>query len=330
MTPSATQHNLRIVYMGTPDFAVAPLQALIEAGYDIVGIVTMPDKPIGRHQSHLSQSPVKAFAVAHDIPCLQPEKLKAPEFIEALRALQADLQVVVAFRMLPEVVWNMPRLGTINLHAALLPQYRGAAPINWAIIDGQRETGVTTFFLDHQIDTGRIIAARRTPISPDDTAGTLHDRLMALGSELVVETVGLIAAGKADGTEQQSLITEGTELRPAPKLYRETCHIDWNLPLERIYNLIRGLSPYPASWTTLTLGDRQDTLKIYGAKPEPTDSVSEPVGTVLTDGRSELKVACEGGYLHLTEVQLSGKRRMATVDLLRGLHLKDGEQLRVE
>lgn len=327
---SPNPHTLRIVYMGTPDFAVAPLKALLDAGYHVVGVITMPDKPVGRHQSRLSQSPVKEFALAHDIPVLQPEKLKDPAFLDELRALRADLQVVVAFRMLPEVVWAMPRLGTFNLHAALLPQYRGAAPINWAVINGDTRTGVTTFFLDHDIDTGRIIASRETPIGPEDTAGIVHDRLMEIGSELVVDTVRLIEEGKADTTEQHALIDPDTPLRPAPKLFRETCRIDWSQPLAAIHNLIRGLSPYPAAWTTLTHDGHTDTVKIYGSKAEPADDIREPVGTVLTDGRTYLKVACHGGYLHLTELQLAGKRRMATADLLRGMHLAEGTALSME
>ena len=247
--------QLRIVYMGTPDFAVEPLRRLLDHGCQVVGVVTMPDKPVGRHQHTLTASPVKAFALSRGLPVLQPEKLKAPEFLEALEALHADLQIVVAFRMLPEVVWGMPPRGTFNLHAALLPQYRGAAPINWAIIHGEKRTGVTTFFLDHDIDTGLIIDSAETPISDDDNVETVHDRLMDIGADLVVRTVERIAEGQPLGTPQAELMP-GTPLRHAPKIFKDDCRIDWHQGVRGVHNFVRGLSPVPAAWTTLHAAGR--------------------------------------------------------------------------
>lgn len=310
--------DLRIVYMGTPDFAVEPLSKLVEGGYNIVGVITMPDKPIGRHQNELSASPVKKYAVEHGLRVLQPAKLKDPEFVEELRSLQADMQIVVAFRMLPEVVWNMPRYGTFNLHAALLPQYRGAAPINWAIINGDTETGITTFFLDHDIDTGSIIQRVPVPILDTDNVEDVHDKLMHLGSDLVVETVDNILAGTVTPIPQSELQTD-EPLRPAPKIFKETCRIDWTQGVKRTYDFVRGLSPYPAAWTELTYNGKTSVLKVYTTSKEFCE-VSEPIGTVVTDGKTYLKVAQADGYQHLLTIQLAGKKRMQTADFLRGFH----------
>ena len=309
--------DLRIVYMGTPDFAVAPLRKLVEGGYNVVGVITMPDKPIGRHQTELSASPVKQYALSQGLHLLQPAKLKDPDFLEELRSLKADLQIVVAFRMLPEVVWAMPPQGTFNLHAALLPQYRGAAPINWAIINGDTETGITTFFLDYQIDTGRVIQRVAVPILDTDNASDVHDKLMLLGSDLVVETVDHILNGTVTSIPQSELQTD-EPLRPAPKIFKDTCRIDWSLGVKRVYDFVRGLSPYPAAWTEWTAGGKQTVMKIYQTAKEFA-AVSEPVGTVLTDGRTYLKVALADGYLHIESLQLAGKKRMAVADFLRGL-----------
>lgn len=313
-----TKQDLRIVYMGTPDFAVLPLQKLIEGGYNVVGVITMPDKPVGRHQNQLTPSPVKRFAEEHGLPVLQPVKLKDPEFIEQLHELKADLQIVVAFRMLPEIVWDMPRLGTFNLHAALLPQYRGAAPINWAIINGDTETGVTTFFLDKDIDTGHVIERQAVPILDTDNAEDVHDKLMYTGSDLVVRTVDHILAGDIKPIPQEQLTVEGP-LRPAPKIFKETCRIDWSRGVKPTYDFIRGLSPYPAAWTTLLHQGKSAVLKIYATTKE-FGQPAEPVGTVVTDGKSYLKVALEDGFLSLTTLQLAGKRRMDVGDFLRGFH----------
>lgn len=310
--------DLRIVYMGTPDFAVEPLSKLVEGGYNIVGVITMPDKPIGRHQNELSASPVKKYAVEHGLRVLQPAKLKDPEFVEELRSLQADLQIVVAFRMLPEVVWNMPRYGTFNLHAALLPQYRGAAPINWAIINGDTETGITTFFLDHDIDTGSVIQRVPVPILDTDNVEDVHDKLMHLGSDLMVETVDNILAGTVTPIPQSELQTD-EPLRPAPKIFKETCRIDWTQGVKRTYDFVRGLSPYPAAWTELTYNGKTSVLKVYTTSKEFCE-VSEPIGTVVTDGKTYLKVAQTDGYQHLLTIQLAGKKRMQTADFLRGFH----------
>ncbi len=303
--------------MGTPDFAVAPLRKLVEGGYNVVGVITMPDKPIGRHQTELSASPVKQYALSQGLRLLQPVKLKDPDFLEELRSLKADLQIVVAFRMLPEVVWAMPPQGTFNLHAALLPQYRGAAPINWAIINGDTETGITTFFLDHQIDTGRVIQRVAVPILDTDNASDVHDKLMLLGSDLVIETVDHILNGTVTSIPQSELQTD-EPLRPAPKIFKETCRIDWHQGVKRVYDFVRGLSPYPAAWTEWTANGKQTVMKIYQTAKEPA-AVSEPVGTVLTDGRTYLKVALADGYLHIESLQLAGKKRMAVADFLRGL-----------
>lgn len=313
-----TKEELRIIYMGTPEFAVEALDRLVTGGYNIVGVITMPDKPIGRHQTELSASPVKQYAVAHGLKVLQPEKLKDEKFLEELRSLKADLQIVVAFRMLPEIVWAMPRLGTFNLHAALLPQYRGAAPINWAVINGETQTGITTFFLDKDIDTGNIIQRETVPILDTDTAGDVHDRLMHLGAGLVEETVENIIKGTIHPIPQEELAANQL-LRHAPKIFKETCRIDWHKGLKATYDFVRGLSPYPAAWTELEQDGRRNVLKIYGTTKEFC-SPTEPIGSVITDGRSTIKVALADGYLHLTTLQLAGKKRMSTSDFLRGFH----------
>ncbi|MBS7564621.1 methionyl-tRNA formyltransferase [Mucilaginibacter sp. Bleaf8] len=305
---------MRIVFMGTPEFAVASLDALLEAGCEVVGVVTAPDKPAGRGQK-LGESAVKQYAVAHGLPVLQPEKLKNPEFLEQLKALNADLQVVVAFRMLPEVVWNMPSKGTINLHASLLPQYRGAAPINWAIINGEPESGVTTFFLKHEIDTGDILFVEKVGITDDTTAGEYHDRLMAKGAGLLVKTVKAIESGRYTENPQEQLI-EGQELKHAPKIFKDDCRINWNQPIDKVYNLIRGLSPYPTAFTELN----GKTLKVFRAEKEYAAPEAEP-GTFVSDNKTFLKFVCDNGYLNLTDVQLEGKKRMGVEEFLRGIRL---------
>lgn len=309
--------DLRIVYMGTPDFAVESLRRLVEGGYNIVGVITMPDKPMGRHGSVLQASPVKQYAVSQGLKVLQPEKLKDEAFVNELRALQADLQIVVAFRMLPEVVWNMPRLGTFNLHASLLPQYRGAAPINWAVINGDTETGITTFFLQHEIDTGAIIQQVRVPIADTDNVEVVHDKLMVLGGDLVIETVEAILAGTVKAIPQETLFQSDADLRPAPKIFKETCRIDWSKGVKKVYDFIRGLSPYPAAWTELSVGDKVLELKIFAASKEFCTH-QQTVGTVLTDHKSYMKVALEDGFLNILTLQLSGKKRMEVTDFLRG------------
>lgn len=312
--------------MGTPDFAVESLEALIEGGYNVVGVVTMPDKPVGRHQTTLSASAVKQYAVAHGLPVLQPERLRDEEFLAALKAWNADLQIVVAFRMLPEVVWNMPPCGTFNLHAALLPQYRGAAPINWAIINGETQTGITTFFLDHDIDTGKVI--RRVPVEILDTDNVedVHDKLMVLGARLVTETVDAIIADNVVPIPQEKLSAD-TILHPAPKIFKETCRIDWSLPTKRVYDFIRGLSPYPAAWTELVCGEKRTMLKIFATEKD-SDMPDVPAGTVVIEGKTTMKVALADGWLRITSLQLSGKKRMDIQDFLRGFHTND--LLRVE
>ena len=302
--------------MGTPDFAVESLRALVEGGYHVVAVVTMPDKPIGRHGSVLQPSPVKQYALEHDLKILQPEKLKDPVFIEELKALKADLQIVVAFRMLPEIVWSMPPLGTFNAHASLLPKYRGAAPINWAVINGETETGITTFFLKHEIDTGDIIQPVRLPIEETDNVEVVHDKLMVLSGKLVTETVDNIIAGTIKAIPQDQF--KDVPLTPAPKIFRETCRIDWNQSTKRIYDFIRGLSPYPAAWTTL----EGKSVKIYETEKDVA-TPSEKPGTIVSDGKTNLKVATADGWLNIKTLQLEGKKKMPVTDLLRGLKLKE-------
>ncbi|MBS1522724.1 MAG: methionyl-tRNA formyltransferase [Bacteroidetes bacterium] len=305
---------MRIVFMGTPEFAVASLDALIQSGSDIVGVVTAPDKPAGRGQQ-LNESAVKKYAVANGLKVLQPVKLKDEQFLEELSALHADLQVVVAFRMLPEVVWNMPHLGTINLHASLLPQYRGAAPINWVLINGEKESGVTTFFLKQEIDTGDILFTEKVTLTGRETAGDLHDRLMAKGAGLLVKTVKAVESGRYTENPQEHL-TEGVELKHAPKIFKEDCNINWNQPAEKIYNFIRGLSPYPTAYTTLN----DKILKVFGAEYELADT-GEQSGEFFSDNRTFLKVSATDGFVHLTDVQLEGKKRMGIQEFLRGVRL---------
>ena len=308
--------ELRIVFMGTPEFAVPSLRALVAGGYNVVGVVTTPDKPAGRGQK-LHQSEVKIAALELGLPVLQPEKLKAPEFVEAMQALRPDLGIVIAFRMLPEVIWAMPRLGTFNLHASLLPQYRGAAPINWAIINGETETGVTTFLLNHEIDKGGIIGQVRVPILPEDSVGTLYDKLMTTGTALVTETVDRIAAGDIRPVEQQH-IDEST-LRPAPKIFKEDCRIDWTLPGRRIVDFVRGLSPYPAAWTEMHRegSEEQQSAKVFSATFEAA-AHGQPCGTVESDGRTFIRVACADGWIAVEELQIAGKKRLPVRDLLLG------------
>ncbi len=320
--------------MGTPDFAVPSLDALVSAGYNVVGVVTMPDKPAGRGH-RLQASPVKEYALAHGLPVLQPGKLKDPDFVEALRALQPDLQVVVAFRMLPEVVWGMPRCGTFNLHAALLPQYRGAAPLNWAVINGDTVTGATTFFLDHNIDTGRIILKDELPIGPDDTVGDVHDRLMALGAGLVTRTVDLVLDADGDISriptiDQETLIADlqrqaeaegrAFELRPAPKIFRETCEMDWSRSADAVRNFVRGLSPYPAAWFNLRLPSGENVVaKVFSVTAG--EETSAPAGTVESDGKTFIRVAAADRWVQIGEIQLPGKKRMPVRALLNGFRL---------
>lgn len=302
---------MKIVFMGTPDFAVASLDALVQANFDVVAVVTAPDKPAGRGQK-LNESAVKKYALEKGIPVLQPEKLKNPEFIEELRSYKADLQVVVAFRMLPEVVWNMPPKGTINLHGSLLPQYRGAAPINHAIINGEKESGVTTFFLTHEIDTGNIILSDRTPIADDETAGDLHDKLMHIGANLLVKTLKAIEAGEVSEQPQP----QSGDLKHAPKIFKEDCKIDWNDQAQTIYNLIRGLSPYPTAFTFL----HDKTLKVFKAEIEKKEP-GIAAGGFLTDGKTYLKFAAKDGFIKLLDIQYEGKKRMLIEDFLRGMRL---------
>lgn len=309
--------NLRIVFMGTPDFAVASLKALVDGGYNIVGVITAPDKPAGRGNK-LTVSAVKKYALENNLKILQPEKLKNQEFLAELQNLKADLQVVVAFRMLPEAVWNMPRLGTFNLHGSLLPQYRGAAPLNWAVINGETKTGVTTFLLDHEIDTGKIIFKRETQIGENETVGEVHDRLMEIGAKLVVETVDAIAAGNIRPVPQSDLI-ENVEIKHAPKIFKEDCKIDWNKNTETIRNLVRGLSPYPTSWTNLVnrkTGEEIPTKLFFAQKV--ISEKSSLAGTIESDGKTFINVACNNGWLRITDLQIAGKKRMKTEEFLRG------------
>ena len=309
--------GLRIVFMGTPEFAVASLDALLNAGFNIVGVITAPDKLAGRGMQ-LQQSAIKKYVVEKGLNILQPEKLKAPEFLTELRTLKADLQIVVAFRMLPEVVWNMPIMGTINLHGSLLPQYRGAAPINWAIINGEKETGVTTFKLQHEIDTGNILLSEKISIGEDETAGELHDKMKNIGAALLAKTVKGLIVGNLKETNQSSVIDYlPTELKHAPKIFTETCKIDWFKPIDKVYNLIRGLSPYPTAFTYLD----NKMLKIFNAKKENTQP-SIGLGNFETDKKTFLKFACDDGYISIIELQLEGKKKMLIGDFLRGYHFE--------
>jgi methionyl-tRNA formyltransferase len=300
--------NIRIIFMGTPEFAVPSLDRLVDAGYNIVAVITAPDKPSGRGMK-LSESEVKKYAVKNNLKILQPDKLKHPDFIEELRQLKADLQVVVAFRMLPEMVWKMPPLGTINLHASLLPQYRGAAPINWAIINGEKETGVTTFKLQQEIDTGNILLQEKIKINDNETAGTLHDKMKSIGAELLLKTVQQLQ----NGTLQEHAQSYSSMLRLAPKIFSEDCKINWDQNVEDIFNFIRGLSPYPAAFTFL----QGKKLKIFSAEKQQHIGLGSP-GDYVTNNKSYLKFAAKDGYISIKELQSEGKKRMNVVDFLRG------------
>ncbi|GHT78984.1 methionyl-tRNA formyltransferase [Bacteroidia bacterium] len=305
---------MRIIFMGTPEFASASLEAILEAGIEVAAVVTAPDKPVGRGQK-MQQPDVKRYAIAHNLPVLQPEKLKSPAFITQLQRYQADLFVVVAFRMLPEEVWRMPPLGTVNLHASLLPQYRGAAPVNWAVINGETMSGTTVFFIEKEIDVGNILSYREEAIAPDDNAGTLHDKLMTSGAQHLVDAIRLIEQGNHQPTPQKT----ASLLKPAPKIFRETCQINWNHDLIQVHNFIRGLSPYPAAWTTLVFptGERL-TLKIFETEPIPDTAAT--AGTIKSDGRKCFQIAAANGWLSIKSLQLEGKKRMNTTDFLNGIH----------
>ena len=319
--------DLRIVFMGTPEFAVETLQALVENEYNVVAVVTQPDKPVGRHQTEMQPSQVKQYAVAHGLPVLQPEKMKDPAFVEQLRSYEANLQVVVAFRMLPEVVWAMPEYGTFNVHAALLPQYRGAAPINWAVINGETETGVTTFFLDHDIDTGRIIMKKPFAIPDDADVEYVYDGLMHLGAELCLETLdAIIAADGHPASIPQDSVLDGLAIKPAPKIFKETCEIDWTKNAKQVYDFVRGLSPVPGAWTTLVAADGKETvLKVW--KTRKTGKRGRGVGTISIEGKA-LYISAQDELLEIVGLQLAGKKRMLARDFLNGM--KDVESCRVK
>ena len=307
--------DLRIVFMGTPEFAVASLKRLVEEGYNIVAVVTTPDKPAGRGQ-RMHESDVKVAARELGLPILQPEKLRDPEFVQAMQELQPDLGIVIAFRMLPEVIWAMPRYGTFNLHASLLPQYRGAAPINWAIINGEKETGITTFLLNHEIDKGAIIGQRKMPILAEDNIGTMYDKLMTEGCDLVVETVEKIATQDFTPIEQMH-IDEAT-LKPAPKIFKEDCKIDWSWEGERIVNFVRGLSPYPAAWTPMYLnGEEKGSAKIFEVRFSPNKGNGN-IGEIISDGKEQIAVVCSDGLIEIRSMQMAGKKRMSNKELLLG------------
>ena len=321
------KEDLRIVFMGTPEFAVETLQALVENGYNVVAVVTQPDKPVGRHGSVLQPSQVKQYAMEHGLPVLQPEKMKDSQFIEQLRSYHANLQVVVAFRMLPEVVWAMPEYGTFNVHAALLPQYRGAAPINWAVINGETETGVTTFFLDHDIDTGRIIMKKPFAIPDDADVEYVYDGLMHLGAQLCLETLeAIIGADGHPASIPQDSVLDGSAIKTAPKIFKETCEIDWTKTAKQVYDFVRGLSPVPGAWTTLIAPDGKETvLKIY--KTRKTDRQGQGSGVITSDGKA-LYISADDALLEIVELQLAGKKRMLAHDFLNGM--KNIEMYRVK
>lgn len=312
-----TGKELRIIFMGTPGFAVASLKALVDKGYNVAAVITAPDKPAGRGKK-LTESDVKKYAVEKGLKVLQPEKMKDPVFLENLKSIHADLQIVVAFRMLPEVVWNMPRLGTFNLHASLLPQYRGAAPLNWAIINGETKTGATTFLLDHEIDTGKILFRREIEIGENDTVGDIHDRLMEIGAGLVVETTDALAGGKVKPISQTDLVKD-ENLKHAPKIFKEDCKIDWSKNVQSVRNHIRGLSPHPAAWANLVHKKTGRTIpcKIFFAQPVIAEETASP-GIIDSDDENYLNIACGDGWLEITDLQLSGKKRMRTADFLHG------------
>lgn len=314
--------DLKIVFFGTPDFAVESLKRLVEGEYNVVGVVTMPDKPAGRGH-HLLQSDVKKYAVDNGLHLMQPVKLKDENFVNELRSLNADLFIVIAFRMLPEVVWTMPPLGTFNLHASLLPKYRGAAPINWAVMNGDTVTGVTTFFLKHEIDTGDVIQQKSFPIHRKDNVETIHDGLMMMGAGMVIETVDAIITGSVKPIPQSDLLAADEQPTPAPKIFKETCRIDWKWNAERVYNHVRGLSPYPAAWTEIIdVAGKVHSVKIF-ATEEP-DSLSEKLipGTITSDGK-RMWIACDDAKIEILSLQVAGKRRMPTADFLRGFNIED-------
>lgn len=313
-------NKLKVVFMGTPEFAVASLKAIVEEGFEVVAVVTVPDKTAGRGLQ-LKQSAVKEYAVSQGIKVLQPVKLRDSEFIAQLSALRFDVQVVVAFRMLPEIVWQMAPKGTFNLHASLLPQYRGAAPINHAIINGEKESGVTTFFLDKEIDTGRIIFSEKIEIGDTEDAGSLHDRLMQAGAKLVIKTLKSIEKNELETTDQSAFVTDSSQLKKAPKIFKEDCEIDWTLPSVAIYNLIRGLSPYPAAFTKIISPDgRKFQLKIFKAS-FPDTNFEDHSGEIHTDGKKILLLGTGNGFLQVESIQLEGKKKMETVEFLRGFHM---------
>ena len=318
------KEDLRIIFMGTPEFAVETLRALVENGYQVVAVVTQPDKPVGRHGSVLQPSPVKQFSVQHGLPVLQPAKMKDPDFVEQLRSYHANLQVVVAFRMLPEVVWGMPEYGTFNVHAALLPQYRGAAPINWAVINGETETGVTTFFLDHDIDTGRIIMQKRFAVPDDADVEYVYDGLMHLGAEICLETLELIVAAdghpEATAQDDSQFTVLNAQLKPAPKIFKETCEIDWHMTAKQVYDFVRGLSPYPGAWTTLVNSEGKKTvLKIF--KTCKTARACSAPGAINVEGK-HLYIGTADEELEILELQMEGKKRMSAADFLNGMREK--------
>lgn len=309
--------DVRIVYMGTPDFAVEPLKALVDAGCNIVGVVTVPDKPAGRGQK-IQSSPVKIYAQEKGLKVMQPEKLKNPDFINELTALRPDIAVVVAFRMLPESVWSIPTLGTFNLHASLLPQYRGAAPINWAIINGDKKTGVTTFLIDQKIDTGNIIFREEVTIAENETAGELHDKLMVIGENLVLKTVKALSENNIQPISQDKLHLINSSIKSAPKIFRETCRIDWSKPAQEVHNLIRGLSPYPAAWTEIVFDDKS-TIQAKIIKSNLIEKNHNfETGTTIIEGKNQLNIACSNGFISIIEIQLAGKKPMKTSDMLNG------------
>lgn len=315
------KEDLRIIFMGTPEFAVESLKRLVEGGYNVVAVVTQPDKPVGRHQDTLQPSQVKQYALSQGLPVLQPVKMKDSEFVEKLRSYHADLQVVVAFRMLPEIVWDMPRFGTFNVHAALLPQYRGAAPINWAVINGETETGVTTFFLDHDIDTGRIIMQKSFAIPDDADVEYVYDGLMHLGADIATETIDrlLEADGHIESMPQEEMISTDTVLHSAPKIFKETCRIAFHQPAKKVYDFIRGLSPYPGAWTEIQKeGGKVQVLKVFKATKTSQATSGAAVGTLRVEGK-RLQIACADEWLQLDTIQISGKKRMEARDFLNGM-----------
>lgn len=315
-----TKEDLRIVFMGTPEFAVETLKSLVEGGYNVVAVVTQPDKPVGRHGNTLQPPEVKRYALQHDIPVLQPVKMKDPEFVEQLRTYNADLQVVVAFRMLPEVVWAMPRFGTFNVHAALLPQYRGAAPINWAVINGETTTGVTTFFLDHDIDTGRVIMKRPFDIPDEADVEYVYDGLMRLGAEAALDTIDRIIAGNGhvDSIPQEEMVTDAT-LHTAPKIFKDTCRISWQLPAKQVYDFVRGLSPYPGAWANLVGSDgKVVVVKVFATRKHAGKYENQSAGKIFVE-KNHLFVAVADGAVEITSLQMAGKKRMDAASFLNGM-----------